>query len=415
MIKKLNPYIRKGLKIILWIVGGVFTLLLLIAVLIQLPPIQNFAKDKAITYLQDKIKTPVRLDYISISFPKEIVLQGLYLEDQSNDTLISAKKIAVDISIFKLINSEIEISNFELKDAVAKISKTKDSVFNFDYIVQAFASNEPKDPNSKPMKISVSQVKLDNVKFNFDDATSKNDIAVRLVHFDTKFNKFDLDNMKFDIPYINLDGVKLMLDQGAVEKVAETSVQVADTVSKRPDFNLKLGTIKLTNIDVGYDNVSTNLDTGIRLKELSIKVNEIDLNKQLLDFEDFQLHELNGQLLLGKFDQKIKTPNADTTAIIQQGWKVKLKHAEITKTNFKFDDEKKAKVSKGIDYAHLDLKDFNFKAKDISYSSEEISGKIASLTVKESSGLNIEKLSTEFLYGSKKAYLKDLYLKTINL
>ncbi len=403
---------RKGLKIILWIVGGIFALLILLAVLIQLPPVQEFAKNKAVTFLQDKIKTPVRLDYISISFPKEVVLKGLYLEDQSKDTLVSAGKIAVDISIFKLLSSEVEISNFELKDAVAKISKTKDSVFNFDYIVKAFASNEPKDPNANSMKISVSKVKLDNVKFHFDDATSKNDIAVKLVHFDTKFNKFDLDNMKFDIPHINLDGLKLMLDQSAVERVAETSVQVADTISKRPDFNLKLGTIKLTNVDVGYDNVSTHLDTGIKLKELSIKVNEIDLNKQLLDFEDFQLHELKGQLLLGKFDQKIKTPDADTTSIKQEGWKVKLKNAAVTKTDFKFDDEKKAKSARGIDYAHLDLKDFNFKAKDIVYSSEEISGKIASLTVQEKSGLNIEKLSTEFFYGPKKAYLKDLYLKT---
>ena len=412
MTRNLHPYLRKGFKIILWIVGGIFTLLILLIILIQLPVVQNFAKDKAVTFLQDKIKTPVRLDHISISFPKEVVIEGLYLEDQSKDTLISAGKVAVDISLFKLISSEVEITNFELKDAVAKISKTKDSVFNFDYIVKAFASNEPKDPNAKSMKISVSKVKLDKVKFIFEDATSKNDADVSLVHFDTKFNKFDLDNMKFDIPYINLDGLKLILDQGAVEKVAETSVQVADTVSKRPDFNLKLGTIKLTNIDVGYDNVSTNLDTGIKLKELSLKVNEIDLNKQLLDFKDFQLHELKGQLLLGKFDQEIKTPDADTTAIKQKGWVVKLKNAAITKTDFKFDDEKKSKSAKGIDYAHLDLKDFNFQAKDISYSSDEISGKIDSLSVKEKSGLTIEKLSTQFFYGPKKAYLKDLYLET---
>lgn len=412
MTKKLHPYVRKGLKIILWIVGGIFTLLILLAVLIQLPPVQNFAKDKAVTFLYNKIKTPVRLDHISIVFPKQIEIEGLYLEDQTKDTLISAGKIGVDISIFKLISSEVEISSFELKDAVAKISKNKNGVFNFEYIVDAFASNKPKDPNAKPMKISVGKVQLDNVKFDFDDATSKNDIAVKLVHFDTKFNKFDLDNMKFDIPYINLDGVKLMLDQGAVERVAETSVKVADTVSKRPDFNLKLGTIKLTRIDVGYDNVGSKLNTGIKLGELLIKVNKIDLNKQLLDFDDFQLHELKGQLLLGKFDQKIKTPNADTTAIKQEGWTVKLKNAQITNTNFKFDDEKKAEQARGIDYAHLDLKDFNFKASDIVYSAEEISGKVASLTVKEKSGLNIEKFNTAFFYGPKKAYLKNLYLQT---
>ncbi|MNR69089.1 hypothetical protein D3C85_1940870 [compost metagenome] len=66
----------------MWCVVSVVALLLPLIILIQVPSVQNFVKNKAITYLQDKIKTKVSLDYISIKFPKDVVLEGFYFEDQ---------------------------------------------------------------------------------------------------------------------------------------------------------------------------------------------------------------------------------------------------------------------------------------------------------------------------------------------
>ena len=123
---------------------------------------------------------------------------------------------------------------------------------------------------AKPFKISVVKVNLDNVKFNFKDDFSKNDVRVKLTHFDTKFKKFDLDKMDFDIPNINLNGLKLVLNQDAVEKIAEVSVKTVDTISKRKDFNLKLGKISLSKIDISYDNKDSKLDSGIKLGNLDL-------------------------------------------------------------------------------------------------------------------------------------------------
>jgi hypothetical protein len=414
MNKKPIHFLKKTLRILLWCVVTIIALLLLLIVLIQVPSIQNYAKDKAITYLHNKIKTKVSLDHISIKFPKDVVLEGFYFEDQKKDTLLAGKRLEVDVDLFKLVSSELEINSVSLENVTANISRNKAGVFNFDYIIKAFESKEPKveDPDAKPFKISVVKVNLDNVKFNFKDDFSKNDVKVNLTHFDTKFREFDLDKMNFDIPNIKLDGLKLVLDQDAVEKIAEVSVETVDTISKRKDFNLKLGKISLSKIDIAYDNKDSKLDSGIKLGNLDLSVNKIDLNNQLLDFDTFELKNLKGNLRLGTKDKQIKTPSLDSTAIKQAGWKVKLNDIDIQDVAFKFDDMQSKPVLKGIDYSHLDLNKLNLKAEKLYYGNDTISGNIKALTANDKSGLQIQALKTNFFYGPKNAYLNDLYLKT---
>ncbi|MDR7209507.1 translocation/assembly module TamB domain-containing protein [Flavobacterium piscis] len=412
MNKKSIRYLKKTLRILLWCVGSIIALLLLLIILIQIPSIQNYAKDKAISYLHKKIKTKVSLDRIAIKFPKEIVLEGFYFEDQKKDTLLEGKRLEVDVDLFKLVNSELEINSVSLEKVNANISRNKAGIFNFDYIIKAFESNEPKKPKSKPFKISVVKVNLDNVNFNFNDEYAKNDILVKLAHFETKFNKFDLDKMDFDIPNIDLNGFKLVLNQDVVEKMAEVSVNTVDTISKRKDFKLKLGKISLSKIDVSYDNKDSKLDSGIKLGNLNLSVNEIDLNKQLLDFDTFELKNLKGNLRLGAKDKQIKTPGLDSTSIKQTGWKVKLNDVDIQNIAFKFDDMQSAPTQKGIDYSHLDLNKFNLQAEKLYYGNDTISGNIKTLAANEKRGLEIQSLKTNFFYGPKNASLEKLYVRT---
>ncbi|WP_409417287.1 translocation/assembly module TamB domain-containing protein [Flavobacterium sp. PS2] len=414
MNKKRISFLKKILRVLLWCVITLVALLLLITILIQVPAVQNYAKDKAITYLQKKIRTKVALDRIAINFPKEIVLEGFYFEDQKKDTLLSGKRLEVDIDLFKLISSEVEINSISLENTTANISRNKDGVFNFDYIIAAFASKEPEpaDPNSKPFKISVVKINLDKINFNFKDDLSKNDVRVKLANFQTEFKKFDLDKMDFDIPNIDLNGLKLVLNQDLVEKIAETSVKTVDTISKRPDFNLKLNKINLSKIDISYDNKDSKLASGITLGKLQLLVNKLDLNNQLLDFDTFELKDLKGNLQLGIKDKQLKTPDLDSTAIPQAGWKLKLKSADIQNIAFKYDDMQSKPTKKGIDYGHLDLDNFNLKAEKLYYANDTVSGSVKSFTVNEKSGLKIETFKTDFFYGPKNAYLDNLYLKT---
>ncbi|PZR20961.1 MAG: hypothetical protein DI539_09250 [Flavobacterium psychrophilum] len=413
MNAKLKKYLRKGLKIFLWIIGSIIGLFLLLVLLLQIPYFQNIAKEKAISYLEKKIGTDVNIDKIEIGLPKKVILEGVYFESQQGDTLLAGDKLAVDISLFKLLDNEVEINSVNLQGIVANVRRNKDSVFNFDYIIKAFTSDKPKDTTSAPMKFSIDRINLDRIRINYDDKISKNNLKANLTHFDTRIRKFDLDKMEFTVPKINLDGLKLTLKQGMIDEIARGTQKAAEEASKQPDLKLNLDKINIANVAIGYDNEGSRLDTGINLKKLFVDVNEIDLKKQLIDLDNLEINGLKGKLALGKFEKQVQQTLPEESKAVQQAqWKFKLADADIKDVAFKFDDENSAPVKKGIDYKHLDISDFNLEAEDLSYAPDAISGTLTTLSVKDKSGLHVEELRTAFFYGAKGAELKDLYFVT---
>jgi len=413
-----KKYIRKTLKILLWTVGSVIALLLLIILLVQVPVVQNVIKNKAVTYLEGKIHTKVVIGKIEIGFPKKVILENFYFEDQSKDTLLAGEKLAVDISLFKLISNEVEINSVDLKGISANVTRDKDSIFNFYYIIKAFASAEekPKD-DSQPMKISVNKINLDKVRVRFDDAITKNDLKVSLNHFDTNIDKFDLDNLDFDIPKIKVDGLNLKLKQGIlVQEIAVNTREIADSLAQQPNLKLKLGTIDLSKINIGYDNAGTKLNTGLSLQKMLVRVNRFDIKNQDIELESLDINALKGALAIGKFEKKLATNVANAKeqpeAAPGKPWKFRLNQADLKQIAFRFDDENAAKTAKGIDFKHMDLQQFNLVGEKFLYANDVISGNIYAFTVKEKSGLDVQSLKTEFYYGKKNAYLKKLYLKT---
>ena len=75
MLKKIA---RKFLKILAWILGCIILLLLLVYILIQIPAVQDYAREKIVVYLENKIKTKVEIEKLSIAFPKRIVLENVF-------------------------------------------------------------------------------------------------------------------------------------------------------------------------------------------------------------------------------------------------------------------------------------------------------------------------------------------------
>ncbi|AWI26260.1 translocation/assembly module TamB domain-containing protein [Flavobacterium pallidum] len=407
----LNKYVRKTLKILAWTIGSILGLFLLVVLLIQIPYVQQRIKDKAVTYLEGKIHTPVKIGRIEIGLPKYVILEDVYIESQQKDTLLAGEKIKVDISLFKLLDNQVELNSVMLEGITANVKRNKDSVFNFDYIIKAFDSGKAKD-SSAPMVFSLKKVKLDNVRLRFDDAISKNNLKIKLTHFDTDVKKFDLDKMDFDVPEINLDGLKLNLEQGdLVREIAVNTIEKTDSIVKAtPHLNIKLKKIRLSKINVAYDNKGTQLNSGLSLDKLGIDFKKSDLPKQQIIIDNLNLEGVKGALTIGKYD---KAPEIKTApGSLKNDWKISVNNTNLKNINFRFDDENAKPVANGIDYKHMAISGFNLKANKLNYSKYGISGKLASLSAKEKKGLDIQSLKTDFSYNDKGASLRNLYLKT---
>jgi hypothetical protein len=403
----LKKYLQKSLKIFLWIIGTIITLLLLLLILFQIPSVQNFAKDKVVTYLEGKIKTKVTIDRIEIGFPKKVILEGVYFEDQKKDTLLAGKKLAIDISLLQLMSNTVEINSAQLEDITAHINRDEKAVFNFDYIVKAFASPEKQKSDSPPMQFSVEEIILDRIKFNYTDAVTKNEVYANLNHFETRIKTFDLDQMSFEVPKAKINGLKFQLKQGLVQISHATKVAA---IKNEPEsiLKLKLGEIDLSKIDFDYQSEETKLSSTFYLNKLLAKIDKIDINNQFALIESVDLSGLKGALAFGKLDKTQK----ESAAGQPNNWEVKINTTELKKVDFRYDNNNIDTIPIGVDYNHLSFTNLNLQVDELKYNSENISGNANSLTLKDKSGLNVQSFKAEFFYGKKNAFLKKLYLKT---
>ncbi|MGC4039581.1 MAG: translocation/assembly module TamB domain-containing protein [Flavobacterium sp.] len=402
----MKKYFKKGLRIILWIMLSFIGLVLLLIIALQVPAVQNYAKDKAVAYLERKIKTKVAIKKLQIGFPKDVILEGVYFEDQKKDTLLSGKRIAANINLYGILfGNKIEINSVELDGIVANIDRDKATKFNFDYIIEAFKSPEKQDDNKAPMEFSLDKIKLDNIHIHYNDTFSESYLILNLNHLDTRIKTFDLNKMDFGIPRLNVDGMQLSYKQAVVQK----DLAPQSGKSKSPDLKLQLGTIDLTKIKVDYQDEKSKLATNLSLDKLLVKVNNFDLKNNIIELDNIELASATGNLKLGKTEEQKNSKNA---AAASNGWKVKINEVAFEKVNFNFDDKNGNKVLKGIDYRNLGISNLNLNANKINYNPQAISGSINALSVAEKSGLKVQSLKTDFFYGKQHAYLKNLYLKT---
>ncbi|TWR29257.1 translocation/assembly module TamB [Mucilaginibacter pallidiroseus] len=417
----MNRFGRIALKTILWIIASVIFLILLVVISIQVPAVQNFAKDKAVTFLQNKIHTKVEIGHISLGLPKLLVLEDVYFEDQKKDTLIAGDKLKVDITLLKLLKNKVEINEINLEGITANVSRGSDSLFNFDYIIKAFAGEQKKEPKpedtTSTMKFSVDKVILDRINIKYKDVTTGNDVRFLLGHFDTRITDFDLDKMKFTIPKINLSGVNAKI----IQTPAGSSIQqaaVIDTATAPLMLDLSLGDIDFQKIKVDYQ--SSEMDAKVDLGKLLVSMDKIDMKNQHVGIKNIQLDNTNAGLLLQKpktvakaVDKTIKKLDTLTSAgKPAKSWSADLGKVTFTNNNIKFDNDAQKALPRGLDFAHMNIKDLNADVEKISYTADSLSGRVNAFTFKEKSGLQINKFHTSFFYRPKSAYLKDLLVET---
>lgn len=400
--------LKKVVKILFYIVLLFIALFLLLLIALQTSFGQNFVKNQAVSYLEGKIKTKIEVGTIEIGFPKKIILSDFYFEDQSKDTLLAGKSLKIDINLFELLNNKVEINTIDLEKITANIKVNKDSVYNFDYIIKAFeTSNKPKT-DEKGMAISIKKINLSAIKFKYKDAVAKNNVDLFIHHFETKIQVFDLNNLSFDIPKINLNGLKLNLNQDLVEATKKAAKKIEKEAETKV-LKLNLKDIHFENIAIKYKDAIANLDTKIQFRNLKTKVKSIDLEKQHIAVNSIELNNTNGELTFTKSEKTTKEITEDSSGL---AWKIDVDAISISEFNFAFDNNNAVPTKRGMDYNHLKLNDLNFEGKFIAIKDNAYSGTVDSFIFKEKSGFQLDELTTEFNYTSKGVSLKKLSAKT---
>jgi len=159
--KKRN-YIKTFFKTILFVVIGFFVLNLLLYGLLSIPAIQQKVLGFALTKVKEIVKTEVRIDEVRLKLFNHVDLKGVYIEDQSQDTLIYAKSLDVSLSPWQLLKSRLLINAINIEDFKINISQQNpDSDFNFQFLVDAFAGDSTStDTTSSTLQVDIQDITL---------------------------------------------------------------------------------------------------------------------------------------------------------------------------------------------------------------------------------------------------------------
>lgn len=170
-------------------------------ILFQYKPVQTWAAKKATAYLSKELNTTVDVKSLYIRPFSSVVLEGLFILDKQQDTLLSTPKLAVELSGFSIFNSikqkTIDFESIQLDNGSVYLKKLKDSTTNLQFVLDYFNSGDTTKTKSKPWTLTFQKIAINNFHFRY-----KNNLrteAVSGVNFD------DLDIQNFSTIVRNLD------------------------------------------------------------------------------------------------------------------------------------------------------------------------------------------------------------------
>ncbi|PVX50850.1 autotransporter translocation and assembly factor TamB [Balneicella halophila] len=282
--------VLKIIKIIGYILLTIFALLILAILLLRLPSVQNKVKNYALDFLHEKIDTEVSLEKLYVSFPSGVAIENIYLEDQNADTLLYADKIDVGINLPDLLNNKLTLSSIDMKKLRANVHRNEEGVFNFDYIIEAFASPDTTTTEQEPWEISVGDIDLEDIGVTFQDEYEKNDISAFFQDLEVAVDDFDLENQEFDIDDLFFAhatiNVNLFMPEEEIteEEVAEEVSEPVEEKKKAP-LTVILDDLELEDVKVQYNN------TAIPQKGEGIDFNHLDFQEITLSMKDFKMQD----------------------------------------------------------------------------------------------------------------------------
>lgn len=394
-------------------------LCVLVLIAIQIPAVQNFARGKIVTYLQNKIQTKVEIGKLSIDFPKRIVLENIYFEDESKDTLLAGKKIRVDIALFKLLKNTVELNYLELDGIRANIyRKGKDTLFNYQYIVDAFAGEQREKPTkeSTPMTFHLDQIVLNQITTTFTDDYTGNDLYAFLGNFNVRIKAFEPEKSIYNVPAIALDNAEIRFRQYTPLNIqVPISAPPLDSANLIPATKLSLDNIDFNKVKIQYYNQLSNMLANINLGDFHAGFEKIDLSKLLISLKNLELKNSTVNVQQGtviESEAKAVTITSDSSVAPVEDWHFQLQNLAVENNELVYNNNTIKPATTGMDYNHIHFSDFNIGASELSFSPGVFSGKINELHAKESSGLLLKKFQAGFYYSDTAAKISNMILQT---
>jgi hypothetical protein len=323
----------------------IIAVILLAFIAIQTDFIQNWLVGLATGRLSKSLGTEVSVKKVSFSLFNRLNLEGMMVRDKQKDTLLYASQVKVRITDWFFLKDNVVLKYAGIEDAVIKLQR-KDSVWNFGFIADYFASPTPQKKTGG-IELNLKKIDFKNIRFTKNDlwAGERMDVEVGSLLLDAE--TVDFKRSLFQINSIELD---------------KPFIRIQQLAALRPELLRKHSNAVDTGMYLNGGNISLHV-TNIAIRNGNLFLDS-DKDKPSAHFDGshIQLSKLNGSLKNIAFVKDTLRANIDLSLKDRCGFELKK-----LKTNFRFTPqimelanlELQTNKSRLTNYYSMQYKDFN--------------------------------------------------------
>ena len=365
---------------------------MLVLLLSSLSVTQTFFAKIGAEELSHKTGKQITLSSIDIGLFSGVNIKGVFVEDVSSDTLLMAGNISIDANLFSIAFGELAPSSVQLDDVIVKIKVDADSIFNFNYLIDAFTNNEideetvieeplkENEPSEFNLDLNNVDVSLNNVNFVFYSETAGLDLEVMSKELNLTTDSLNIADLYFSTKQIYLSDARVDLD--IFKETESVGNEDADTTSM-PEIFLQAERLDFDNVSFYFNSVPYEMNMFSTVENGFIIPKIIDINNMQFFAKDAKLANANvGIEFVGNYsDLPIDTLSyGDIIIVPDVGVESGTDRIELVNGSFKLDYKNIPDTSNIFDVNHMYFRDLNLLAENADYLQEEMHADILEMS-----------------------------------
>ena len=205
-------YLKKGVKILGYVIASLAGLLLLLWLLIRIPAVQTRLVHYATFQASKTLKTEIKIGSVDFSPFNRFYINEMLVRDQSKDTLLYVGSLKLKITDWFFVKDKVTIHYFGLANAYINTKRT-DSTWNYNFLIEAFASDKQTANQPSNIALDLKEIELDNIRYHTTDKWRGEDQLISLKSFTLSANQIDIKNNKIALNKILIEEPYFKLNQ----------------------------------------------------------------------------------------------------------------------------------------------------------------------------------------------------------
>ena len=272
-------------KMVSAIVLALIFLPLLVALLFEIPAVQNFVAREATEIISRKLGTRISIDRVDIGLFYRVSLDGFYVEDFQRDTLLYAGRLDARIKSLGLFGGGLVFSRAELSDVRSCLREAPDGEMNIKQVVDKLSKKDKARAEGK-FRLEIERLETEGLDFCMERLEHRNpSYGVDFADMHLIDIRAELKNFTIDGPVIHTDIGRLAMrersgfvveDLAGCLCIANGCIDIREGHIRTAKSNIELPSLSLIGLDWAlYKNFVEEVDVTAQVVNTTLSSDDI--------------------------------------------------------------------------------------------------------------------------------------------